>query len=389
MITLIIVCALLLLFSILFCRRRWYAPTLLLTAIWLLSIAFYAKIDHGLHPLTHQTTTILIIWLVAFCLSAWTMQSVYIKPFFKDIHPNPTIREAYFYLTLCTLPIMIFEMIWVMQHSGGNLFSALRDANVSGVQGIRTTGFFVIFWIVSYILELQVATRERYGRVIVLFAVNLFYAFLSMGKMNFMILFLATAIILSKRQLIRVPHLAIGCIVLLFTFVGIQKMRGSYTNPSHFTALYFTSSLANLNTNTQPQSSEHWGENTFRLYYAIKAKIDGGRTQPINPVLDFKRVEVGEHVFGSNTYTALYPFYKDFGKTGVVIFAILLGTIFGYLFKAAEDGSECAMVLYAILAGVIVMQIIGDTFFTVLSQNIQYLIAVILPYLPLSKRTTT
>jgi hypothetical protein len=38
-------------------------------------------------------------------------------------------------------------------------------------------------------------------------------------------------------------------------------------------------------------------------------------------------------------------------------------------------------VLYAIWASIIVMQFIGDTFFTVLSQNIQYLIAVLIPYI--------
>jgi hypothetical protein len=53
----------------------------------------------------------------------------------------------------------------------------------------------------------------------------------------------------------------------------------------------------------------------------------------------------------------------------------------GYLFKTAEDGSQFALVLYAILASTIVMQFIGDTFFMVLSQNLQYLIAALIPYI--------
>ena len=47
----------------------------------------------------------------------------------------------------------------------------------------------------------------------------------------------------------------------------------------------------------------------------------------------------------------------------------------------AEDGSNFSMVLYSLLSGTIVMQFIGDTFFTVLSQNIQYLVAALLPFI--------
>lgn len=381
MTTLLIVCAILFIFSLLFSRRRWYAPSVLASGIWLVSLLAYSWIDHGLHPLTNETCSIITYWLALFCIPSWCVQSVYIKPIFKDIRTSVTARDIYYYLSLCTLPLMIFSVLLVVARSGGNPFSALRDANVSEDNGIRTTGFFVIFWMVSYIMELQVVSKENLGRVILLFFINLFYAFISMGKMNFMILFLASAIILTRHKILKIWHLVIGGVLLMFLFVGIQTIRGSYTTPKKFAALYLTSSLGNLNTNLKPESAEHWGENTFRLFYAFKSAIDGGRTKPIDPVLEFERVEVGEFVFGSNTYTTLYPFYKDFGKTGIMVFAIILGLMFGYLFKTSEDNSDFALVLYAILAGTIVMQFIGDTFFTVLSQNIQYLLAALLPFI--------
>jgi oligosaccharide repeat unit polymerase len=230
-------------------------------------------------------------------------------------------------------------------------------------------------------MELQVMSRDNIGRVVLLFLINLFYAFISMGKMNFMILFIATAIILTRNKILKLWHLAIGAVLMLFLFVGIQTIRGSYTTPKRFAALYLTSSLGNLNTNLQPESSEHFGENTFRLFYAVNSALDANSPKPIDPILEFKRVKVGEFVFGSNTYTTLYPFYKDFGKTGVMVFACVLGLLFGYLFKTAEDGSNFSMVLYSLLSGTIVMQFIGDTFFTVLSQNIQYLVAALLPFI--------
>lgn len=378
---LLIISTILLVFSILFARRRWYAPSVLASGVWLVSLMAYSWIDHGLHPLTNETCSMITYWLALFCIPCWCVQSVYIKPLFKDIRTSVTARDIYYYLTLFTLPLMVFSVLLVVARSGGNPFSALRDANVAEDNGIRTTGFFVIFWMVSYIMELQVVSKQNLGRVVLLFLVNLFYAFISMGKMNFMILFLASAIILTRRKILKLWHLAIGGVVMIFLFVGIQTIRGSYTTPKKFAALYLTSSLGNLNTNLKPESAEHWGENTFRLFYAFKSALDGGHTKPVDPILEFKRVEVGEFVFGSNTYTALYPFYKDFGKTGVMVFAVILGLLFGYLFKTSEDNSDFALVLYAILAGSIVMQFIGDTFFTVLSQNIQYLVAALLPFI--------
>ncbi len=63
------------------------------------------------------------------------------------------------------------------------------------------------------------------------------------------------------------------------------------------------------------------------------------------------------------------------------MFAIFFGLLFGLIFRLSEDGSICALVLYAAWIGSVPMQIIGDTFFSVLSQNIQYLIAVLIPFI--------
>jgi oligosaccharide repeat unit polymerase len=204
-----------------------------------------------------------------------------------------------------------------------------------------------------------------------------------MGKMNMMILFLSTVIILSEKGIIKLKHMLIAVPLLIGLMLGLQVARGSMKSLDkidRFTALYLCTGIANINTNVQPQSAEQPAENTFRLYYAVKSKMDGGKTKVVNPVLEFKGVQIADQWYGSNTYTALYPFYKDFGMTGIWIFSIFLGLLFGALFKLGEDGSTCALILYAILAGCIPMQIMGDTFFSVISQNIQYLIAVLIPF---------
>lgn len=378
---LILISIALLLLSLSFARGYWYAPTNLMLAVWIVCLIGYNFFDKGLHPICPSTIWAISLWLIGFCLAAWTIQSLYIKPLFLHVPSNTIARDIFYYFTIATIPVMIIWVIWVAKNAGTNIFSALRDANISEQNGIRTAAFFVIFWLVSYVLELQVVSRHNIMRVIILFIANLFYAFASMGKMNFMILFLATAIILYERKLVQIKHLAFALIILLASFVAIQTIRGSYTNPQHFTALYLTSSIANLDQNVSPCSATLPAENSCRLFYAIRSTIDGGKTPVVDPILSFKWVEVGKLQYYSNTYTALYPFYKDFGLPGIAICAIMLGAFFGYLFKTAKDGSHFALALYAILSGGIVMQTIGDTFFTTLSQNIQYTLVTLIPYI--------
>jgi len=370
--------------SWIFSRRRWYAPSVLATAVWLFALVAYELLDKGIHPLKPEIITALTVWITGFTVATWVAQSFYLKPLLKDVTPSVPVRDLYYYFSLATVPVMAWAVLTVVRHTGGNPFSALRDANVrENDQGIRTTAFFVIFWMVSYIMELRVLSKANRRRVIVLFLVNLFYVVISMGKMNLMILFLSTVIILSEKQIVKLKHLFIVVPVLLGLMLVLQNVRGALTSSDKigdFASIYICSSVANLNKQVKPKSAEQPCENTFRLYYAVKKKLDGGRTKVIDPVLDFKEVQIADKRYASNTYTALYPFYKDFGIAGVWIFSIFLGLLFGLLFKLSEDGSTCALVLYAILAGCIPMQIIGDTVFTVLSQNIQYLIAALLPF---------
>lgn len=385
MTTLIVILIVLTLGSWLFARRRWYAPAVLFTGAWLVAISAYAILDHGAHPLRPDTLKALTIWLTGFTLVTWVMQSFRFNPLLKGITPSVPVRDMYYYFSLATLPVMIWAVVMIIRHTGGNPFSALRDANVrENEQGIRTTGFFVVFWMVSYIMELRVLSKTNLWRVIVLFCINLFYVIISLGKMNMMILFLSTAIILSEKGIIKLKHLFIAVPVLIGLMLSLQLARGSLRsmdNINEFCAIYLGTSIANLNTNVKPHSAEQPGENTFRIYYAVKSKLDGGKTKVVDPILEFKGVQIDKTWYGSNTFTALYPFYKDYGIAGIWVFAIFFGLLFGLIFRLSEDGSICALVLYAAWIGSVPMQIIGDTFFSVLSQNIQYLIAVLIPFI--------
>lgn len=382
MTSLILMSCILLVASLLFSRRKWYAPAVLSMLVWFVVFVAYSLIDKGMHPFKESTVLILSTWMIVFCVSTWIAQSIYVKPLLKDVRTSVVARDIYYYFSLLSIPFLIFDVVMVIRHASmSNVFTVLRDANVSeNSQGIRTTGFFVIFWLVSFLMELQVANRKNMGRLLLLLLLNLLYVVVSMGKINLLILGLSSLIVLSKKGVVKFKHLICVGLIMCVAFVGIQSMRGAYSSMEKFAALYLTSSVANLNTHLEPKSAERPCENTFRIYYAIKSKLDGGKTIPVDTNLKFYQIPIGKHTYWSNTYTVLYPFYVDFGSVGVVIFAIFLGLFYGYLFKTSEDNSSYALILYSILSSSIVLHFFADTFFMILSQTIQYIIVALIPF---------
>lgn len=323
------------------------------------------------------------VWVSCFSLLALAVQSIKIKPFFVDLMPSQPARDIYFYLSLCTLPLLVYDVYLIIQGSTASPFNALRDANVSVEANSkvgRTANFFVVFWLVSYVMELCVWSKKNKWRVVLLAIMNLFYAFISMGKSNFLIFFLATAIVLLYQKRVKMKFFIIGIVLLAGAFVGIQKMRGAYTNYKEFVTLYVASSMKAFDQYVQPNTSEQEGENVFRLYYAVKSKL-GYSENVVDPILPFVQVKIDNKKYHTNTYTVLYPFYKDFGLWGVALGAVFLGIVFGVLFMMMGLKSYCALTVYALWSGTLVMQFAGDTFFTILSQNLQYLFFAVIPFI--------
>ena len=83
----------------------------------------------------------------------------------------------------------------------------------------------------------------------------------------------------------------------------------------------------------------------------------------------------------TNTYTVLYPFYIDFGVFGVFFFSLCYGCAYGFLYKKTVTGGKMAEVIYAIGLCFIMLEFIGEFFFTNLSQEIQHIFFVVLPFL--------
>ena len=86
-------------------------------------------------------------------------------------------------------------------------------------------------------------------------------------------------------------------------------------------SLYLTSSIVAFDYFVEPSSAISFGENTLRFIYAVGHSL-GISDAPIQTILEFVGVP-----FPTNTYTLMYPFYKDFGLL-VSLYSLLFMVVF-------------------------------------------------------------
>ena len=242
-------------------------------------------------------------------------------------------------------------------------------------------GLNIILWQITYTVELIYFTPKKWWRTTLAAIFVLSFGFFTMSKTIFFSFIFMTLCILLFNKKIHIRHIAIGIVLLLAVMVALQSIRhkdsvSSEDQKEDFLVLYALSSMSAFDT-LEPCSSEHWGENVFRIYYAVTYKLGLSDIEPIDPILKFIYKPIA-----TNTYTGMYPFYKDFGKTGIAIFGLILGIFYGFLFRKAQKGSKYYLIIYAYVSNMILMQYTGDVVFTGLASLVKYMILTALLFIP-------
>jgi len=383
MIVTILICLFLFFLSLICSKYNIFSPSVITSGIWLLVMLLNITINHHLTPLTNTFYDAINLWVVLFCLSSLFIQSLSFK---RDtiIKPSPLARTIFYYSSLVTFPFLIFT-VYKIAHMDGTLnwMSQLRLASIGRLKDVSvedTNPFYVIIWLVSYLIELQNFSKKNKSRILILFFINFAFAFITMAKINFLILFLSTIYILYINKKVLLKHALIGGIILIFIFQGIQNFRATENSAYKNTAenmitLYLLSPPPAFET-LKPNSSTRFGENTFRVFYAIENKLGFTDQEAVVPLLNFINVGVG-----TNIYTILYPFYKDFGLTGIALFSIIIGLTMGYIFNKSTNGNQLFVIIYSFLILQIVMQYASEMFFTFFSLNFKRILIALIPFI--------
>ena len=377
----IFLCLFLFIISLICSKYNIFSPSVITSGIWLAVLLLYTFLGSHLNPLTDKFLSAIDIWVTLFCVSSLFIQALSLSRN-NRIEPSQLARNIFFYASLVTFPLLILHAYEIVKlGTSSNWMADLRSAAVGGIKGINiedSNPFYVVIWLISYFIELFYFSKENRMRVAVLFFMYFLFGFITMAKLHFLILILGSLYILYYKKSIKLKYILVGMVLLCVIFYGIQLLRAKdkANNPGNsMIELYLLSPSPAFET-VRPASSTKFGENVFRIVYAIEYKLGFTDKEPVDTLLNFVYVGVG-----TNTYTVLYPFYKDFGVAGIGFFAIFLGLILGYIYNKAEDGDVLFIIIYAFLLTEIIMQYGAEIFFTNLSLNLKRIIIALLPFL--------
>ncbi len=368
--------------------RDIFSPFVIQPGVWTVILLLYQIMPHGFFPLQNDFIQLLLTWNICFLISAYI--TFYYVPRSSSnavaMEPNKRVLDVYFWLSVIVMPIVVFLTIWIAYiEDPVNMFRYLRVMNTGADENIEAPDLGILYYFVpmTYVLLFFVLlySKKKWPIVVVLL-LNLLFAFVTMAKTVFLSIIFPFLYIAYLNKKIKGKHILYGLLAfVVFSFL-LQSMRSASSQDSvemvdvnSFLSLYLLSSLSAFDTYAEPFSSHDFGGHVFRLFYAVGQNL-GLDVQPENTILDF--VGVPEL---TNTYTILYPFYVDFGWYGVILFALLYGCGYGFLYKKTVTGGKMAQVFYAIALCFIGLEFIGEFFFTNLSQELQRIFFVVLPFL--------
>jgi len=379
MIFVLILCIALLVLSFINSKRNIMSPGVITSGIWIFCLTLFAILPHNLPPLSIQFLGSLSIWVTILCLSSLAIQSTSTK--FSNIEPSRLVRDIFFWISILSFPaFLLFARDAIQLGTSGNWSMDLRLAALGQTKHSKEIygGIHLIIWQVSYLIELFYYSKKNRNRVFILGLMILSFAFLTMSKAAFLEFFIKTIGILYFRKKVNIKHILIGLGSLFFLFTILQAIRYSTkvesVNKEDFAVTYLLSSMSAFDA-MLPASSIHWGENVFRFYYSAAYKIGLVSYEPIDTLLPFIKKPII-----TNTYTGMYPFLKDFGYSGIVIFSLLLGLLYGFIFNKAQKGSTFYIILYSTFIQFILMQYVAEMFITSLLAYVKQIILLAIPF---------
>lgn len=377
---LIIICLFFLVAGLTCSKNNLFSPSVITSAVWITCFIFFIVLDHNLPPLSLNFFIAVGIWITGISMSSLVAQSLtYRNQELND--PGRLMLNIYLILSIISFPtILEFAKIAIVNGSYGNWAMNLRMAALGKGSGFEEPfgGFQMVIWQVSLLLELLCFDKKKWWRLAIISFIYISFGFFTMSKIIFLNFFFFSCSILYFKNKIRLKHLVIGISVLLVLFLGLQSVRHAikFSNASdNFFVVYLIGNMSSFDTLT-PCTAEHWGENTFRLFYAITNKLGISDIEPVDTILKWIDTPIN-----TNTYTGMYPFYIDFGLWGIGIFSVLLGWIYGWIFKKAQMGNNFYILLYAVTINIIFTQYVADMLFTNFAGYFKLLILLALPFI--------
>ncbi len=337
-----------------------FSPWNITIGIWGIILSFYYIQSNQLEPISEQFWRCLAVWIPGIVLSSYITFNITNDTVSEGntISINRFVFHSLWAITIILSPLYLYTVMKViMQFDTTDLLYNIRLLAVYGratslilnsTQGINIALFIAALWMYPQINKIQLFT-------IILSC--LLVEFAMMEKSGILIMIISTLFVLYQRKAIKVRSIIItlAFTVAFFYFFNMSKEMESQDTTTFvdFFAIYITTPAVAFGHLKETVFSQ-FGENTFgQIYMYLNA---------FGFNFDYKE-RMQEFVFvpvPTNVYTIFQPFYQDFGITGVFVFSVLYGTLFGYVYAMFRNGNSTCKILYTYLVEVIIIQFYNE-----------------------------
>ena len=356
-------------------NKHLFSPAFLSNFMWAVFVLLYNIAGHSLYPLWEQFYLCIILWNLFFTLGSYLINQKRIEE--KTFYFRTTVLNIYFILVVLLAPVAMYQTYQkAMEGPTDVLFFNLRllSTNVDGSDfSLGIIGYVYSLAAVALMLEFLNNKGKYYKniKIIVLLILNIGLSILTVSRTSFFFLIISLFVIFAFKTKVKTKHFlyVFGAIVALF--VGMTFLKDSFddgVNISDSFSLYLFSGMAAFETVTVAPADYDFGANVFRIFYAVGKSLGLG-TEPVTNILDY--VSIPEK---TNVYTFMYPFFRDFGYWGIIVFGFLYGILFQFIYLNARNSKAFFLVFFAYLISVLLFQFLGDTLMTNLSTSLQYFI---------------
>lgn len=363
-----------------------FSPWSITIAVWIFMLAgIYLEADE-LYPLSNQFYICLAIWLTVFCLSSFTTFNVLPRlarsvRIYKVTMPfNSVAFNFFFVISVIVTPLYLYSIIKIVSQFGTEEMAA--NIRIFAVHGNESFGYLSL----SYVLNqaLLIMALWRYPRIplwklITVYCMALMNALAIMEKgMLFYIIIITVFVLYEKRFLrMRSVFLIMGVIVVLFFAFNLSRAteESGYAEEASlldFFLMYVLSPPVAFGTVTQDISLLP-GSHTLQAVYKLLNNWGFGPFVINEKVQDFVFVPIS-----TNVYTIFQPFFEDFKYTGIAFFALVYGTISGWMYRLYQNGNAVGKAIYTYMIYLLVLQFYQENLFLNIIQVSQFVFFVLI-----------
>ncbi len=349
-----------------------FSPWIITLAVWIAIIVMFQFQKDLLYPLSDQFYICVTSWLIIFIVCS--VATYYLMPSSgntaetkaKDIDISMLAFNTMYVISMIITPLYLYEILQVVAMF--DPADMLNNIRLLAVFGDESHGFLSYSYIMNQVL--LVSGLWQYPKIpkwklATIFAATFMSAFAIMEKgMLFFIILVTLFVMYQKRRIkLRTIGLSGAAVILLFFIINVLR-SGSLTSLENndstllnFFAIYILSPSVAFGRVAQDITTQV-GSHTFQVPYLLLNQWGFGNFEINIKTQDFVYVPLP-----TNVYTIFQPFFQDFSYRGVAFFAMLYGTVTGFLYRMYKNGNGICRCIYTYFVYVLVLQFFQENIF--------------------------